>query len=179
MPFRRIITAAVALALLLTPTFAIAQSSDLRNFMEIQLRDLNKGWVFDYEFNSVGEPAVLELSSDQRSAVLKASYRYTNGRSDTIYLTVRDGRRTCVGYAYFSERCTLTGKTMGVREGVGVAIVACLLFCGSGNRQSSSSAPRYNPDDDPEVRRKRALSECMRHAYTDSEYAYCHERHGF
>lgn len=161
---KKIAGSLVAVATLLAPITASAQSYQqvqLRDQYEPFLRDLSQRvWWYKYEYNSVGYPQVVEVSNDGQSIVTRAAYRYTNGQTDIISITVSYGQRTCLAYASENEYCSLTGKYSGqggsskvtagdvVVGAVIIGAIAAALSGGGGSGSSSSSSSSSSDQDD-------------------------------
>lgn len=117
-------TMAAGLISIMSPTAPTVNApyaiQSLESELEPHLRDLavNGGmagpWVCAYVLNSVRNATV--LYSGTEGMVVSARYDYRCGDStdsDTIYLTFRNGSRTCDAYRSLSTYCTLYGRQNG------------------------------------------------------------------
>ena len=104
-------------AALLLATSATAQDEALPDILERHLVQLEKSWAASlYIRRSVRNIQILEYSRSDNASVISARYDYRMGdstASDTVYITFRDGYRTCVAYRFYNKYCTLTGARDG------------------------------------------------------------------
>ncbi|MEO1044439.1 MAG: hypothetical protein AAFX04_03250 [Pseudomonadota bacterium] len=183
--FIRMIAIIISISLAGTQSYAqTTEDYQLRNFMELELRELSKKWVKNYRYDSAGFPVVTELSDDGFSAVIKTDYLYTDGKTDTIWMTYRNGKRTCLAYKYWGEYCTLQGKKggNGAKEIAIAGGILALLAIGSSmsnsnNSNGSKSKSGQNYNDEPTNREK--LRQCTLNASNDREYTNCHNKYGY
>jgi len=130
---------------------------ELRSAFETLLREQSRTWYFStYEFNSVGYPVYTEYARDGSAAVLAAGFRYTNGRTDTVYVAIDRTRRTCLSYASESGPCPLFPRSYNTSASprtapslsggdilIGALIIGAILSGGGSSSSSDSDYQRY------------------------------------
>ena len=104
---RNLLCGAALLGSIIIPAGAHAQAT-WESVADANLRHISM--ACNYVYNSTRNAEVIE--SNDTTAVISARYDYRCGDStlsDTVYMTFRNGERTCHAFAFYNQHCTMDG----------------------------------------------------------------------